>query len=148
MSILIKDNTTCKLSLFYRLNLENLFQTNDNQLKMNSCNLLRLVLDSNYFQYSNYKNDFLIEVINTQNFLNFYKKKQLIFQIIEKTIDISSPKHKLCLNAFTYLYLNNQIDLNDKLLKVLEIKKIKVKNRNNDKFNQIYPNKNNHDKSN
>ena len=40
------------------------------------------------------------------------------------------------------------IDLNDKLLKVLEIKKIKVKNRNNDKFNQIYPNKNNHDKSN
>jgi len=87
MSILIKDNTTCKLSLFYRLNLENIFQTNENQLKMNSCNLLRLVLDSNYFQYSNYKNDFLIEVINTQNYVNFYKKKRnLFFRLLKKQL--------------------------------------------------------------
>jgi len=66
MSILIKDNTTCKLPLNYRLSLENLFQSSNNQLKMNSSNLIRLVLDSNYFQYSsNYKNEFLIEVFTT-----------------------------------------------------------------------------------
>ena len=97
----------------YRSSLETIFQNNETTLsQIYSCNLTRLILETNYTHYSHFE-------LKTLNNLS---------EMLCKTSNRSILKHKSCLNAFVSLY-KDEIKMNQQLLAALEINKPKIKKR-------------------
>ena len=153
MGLLVRDNTNRKLSLSLRFGLENLIQQiSDLNVFTQVCeaNLARLVIDSQYLYYSNYKfpnfNN-LVRVI-----IIFSLVDKFCFELFSKLTKVLSESmstlpeaNRACVNAFLQLNLS-MIDQDIDLSK-FEIKKPNSTRLDFEQFNYRFFDKPNSTKS-